>query len=309
MTDLQAEAFLEMMAAERGAADNTLAAYRRDLDALARFLKGRGRRPLEAGTEDLSAFAEALGRRGYAPSSQARMLSAVRRFYRFLYAEGLRDDDPAARLKNPKPRRPLPKTLSVEEVTRLLDLAAAEADAAAAGEGPGALAALRRHALLEVLYASGLRVSELLSLPAAAGRAREAILVAGKGGRERLVPLSETARAALARYRAALGRSPSRFLFPADGASGHLTRQAFARDLKALAVRAGLPGRDVSPHVLRHAFASHLLAGGADLRAVQSLLGHVDIATTEIYTHVARDALKRVVLERHPLGGNGREEG
>ena len=308
------EGFLEMMAAERGAARNTLEAYRRDLDALARFLARRGRPPEAADPDDLLAFAETLGRRGYAPSSQARMLSAVRRFYRFLYAEGVRADDPSGRLAAPKAARALPKVMSVEAVGRLIE--AAETAAERPGLAPGErMRAARLHALLEILYATGLRVSELVSLPASAGSIRgETLTVRGKGGRERLVPLTGKARHAIARYRSALavvspdlvdGRGPAgstgRFLFPAGPAEGHLTRQAFARDLKALAASVGLPSAAVSPHVLRHAFASHLLAGGADLRIVQQLLGHANIATTEIYTHVQAEALRRVVLERHPL--------
>lgn len=313
MTSRHAEAFLEMMAAERGAADNTLEAYRRDLEALEGFLRARGETVETADRAALAAFAQSRGRAGYAASSQARTLSAVRRFFRFLYAEGVRGDDPAARLAAPKGGRGLPKVLSVEEVDRLIETARA------AAEGPHASAAAavraaRRHALLELLYATGLRVSELVSLPDGAARGEgDVLLVKGKGGRERVVPLTRAARTAVDRYRAARAaaaprgrsagpfRSGGGYLFPADSAAGHLTRQAFARELKAVAAAAGLPASAVSPHVLRHAFASHLLERGADLRVVQALLGHADIATTEIYTHVAAATLRRVVMEGHPL--------
>lgn len=306
------EAFLEMMSAERGASRNTLAAYRADLDKLARFLARRRTDLLAATPEDLAAFSAHLAAGGLAAASQARVLSAVRRLFAFLYADGHRSDDPGRRLVRPRAPDPLPKILSIEEVNRLI--ATAHARAARGDLSPGAaVRAARMAALVECLYASGMRVSELVSLPASAARLKgPALLVKGKGGRERLVPLHDAARRALAHYRdrlATLGRPPSRFLFPADSDSGHLTRQAFARDLKALAREAGLPAAKVSPHVLRHAFASHLLDNGADLRAVQELLGHADISTTEIYTHVLEDRLARVVLERHPLARAGAGEG
>jgi integrase/recombinase XerD len=294
------EAFLEMLAAERGASANTLAAYRRDLDdfrAYAGPLAG-------ASAADLRLYIAGLAERGLAATSQARRLSALRQFFRFLLAEGLREDDPTSTAERPKPRRSLPKVLSVDDVDRLLD--AAREGATAAGLSPARrLATCRLLALLELLYATGLRVSELVSLPAAAGKGERPFLaVRGKGGRERLVPLNGAARAALSEYRAlraAQGKADSKWLFPADSASGHLTRQAVARDLKAVAARAGLSTSKLSPHVLRHAFATHLLSGGADLRALQTLLGHADISTTQIYTHVLDERLKQLVNEHHPL--------
>ncbi len=294
------EAFLEMLAAERGASANTLSAYRRDLtDFWSEVGKVAG-----ADAGDVRAYLGALAGRGLAASSQARRLSALRQFFRFLLAEGHRADDPTATAERPKPRRHLPKILSIADVDRLLE--AARAQALAADLTPARrLAALRVFALLELLYATGLRVSELVGLPESAGRGgRPFITVRGKGGRERLVPLNLAAHAALDVYReacAGLGKPVAKWLFPADSASGHLTRQAFARDLKAIAVRAGLDSRKLSPHVLRHAFATHLLSGGADLRVVQTLLGHADISTTQIYTHVLDERLKELVNKHHPL--------
>ncbi len=293
-----AEAFLEMLAAERGASFNTLAAYRRDLDGFRDTAGGLS----DASAEAVRAYLGALSRRGLAASSQARKLSALRQFFKFLVAEGLRDDDPSATAERPKPRRALPKVMSVEEVDRLL--AAAREAAEAEGLTPARrIAALRLLALLELLYATGLRVSELVSLPATAGRGgRPFIAVVGKGGRERLVPLNGAAQDALEAYRgASSGKPAGKWLFPADSAKGHLTRQAFARDLKRVASRAGLDAAKLSPHVLRHAFATHLLSGGADLRAVQTLLGHADISTTQIYTHVLDERLKALVNDHHPL--------
>jgi integrase/recombinase XerD len=294
------EAFLEMLAAERGASANTLAAYRRDLDDF----RSRAGRLADATAADLRLYIGGLADRGLAASSQARRLSALRQFFRFLLAEGLRGDDPTSLAEAPKPRRGLPKVLSVEEVDRLL---ATARESASRPDAPPArrLAAARLLALLELLYATGLRVSELVSLPATAGRGgRPFIAVRGKGGRERLVPLNSAAQTALGEYRTlqAVHQCPeSKWLFPSDGAAGHLTRQAFARDLKTIAARAGLNAAKLSPHVLRHAFATHLLAGGADLRVVQTLLGHADISTTQIYTHVLDERLKRLVSEHHPL--------
>jgi len=294
------EAFLEMLAAERGASRNTLEAYRRDLDD---FRTSCGKLAT-AGAEDIRTYLASLAGRGFAATSQARRLSALRQFFRFLVADGIRADDPTTTLEPPKPRRGLPKVLSVAEVDRLLALAREEATAPGRSPRRHRVGA-RLHALLELLYATGLRVSELVSLPAAAGRGnRPFIAVRGKGGRERLVPLNASSHQALAEYRAmqgALGEAESKWLFPADSATGHLTRQAFARDLKALSARAGLDAAKLSPHVLRHAFATHLLSGGADLRAVQTLLGHADISTTQIYTHVLDERLRQLVNEHHPL--------
>ncbi len=295
-----AEAFLEMLAAERGASLNTLVAYRRDLDDF-RAVTGR----LAAATvHDVQQYLSGLAVRGFAATSQARRLSALRQFFRFLVAESVRSDDPTATAEPPKPRRSLPRVLSVADVDRLLGTARDEASDAALTP-IRRLAAIRLLALLELLYATGLRVSELVSLPASAGRgARPFIGVRGKGGRERLVPLNNAAHLALSEYRAAratLGRPDGKWLFPADSAEGHLTRQAFARDLKAVAARSGLDNSKLSPHVLRHAFATHLLSGGADLRVVQMLLGHADISTTQIYTHVLDERLRQLVNDHHPL--------
>ncbi|MDR3407532.1 MAG: site-specific tyrosine recombinase XerD [Methylovirgula sp.] len=302
--DRSIAAFLEMLAAERGAAANTLEAYRRDLADYQGALV-RTRKTLQnAATDDIKAYLRGLKSRGFAPSSSARRLSAIRQLHRFLYAEGLRGDDPAAILEGPRRPPSLPKILSIEEVERLL--AAAQTAVAETPEKSAArLDALRTSCLLELLYATGLRVSELVALPKTAGkRAEPLILVRGKGGRERLVPLSEPARRAVAAYRALLdsqGHAAGPWLFPAQGASGHLSRQVFARDLKTIAAQAGIATARVSPHVLRHAFASHLLQNGADLRVVQELLGHADISTTQIYTHVLDARMKAMVRDLHPL--------
>ena len=302
--------FLDMLAAERGAAANTLSAYRRDLDDYAAFLAAKRIDAAEVEPAAVRAFVASLEQRGLKASSAARRLSAVRQFHKFLYVEGYAAADPTATATAPKRARSLPKVLSVAEVDRLL---AAARDQGEAPDAPPAarLRAQRMHCLLELLYASGLRVSELVALPRAAARTRERFLIVkGKGGRERLVPLTETARDAAKAYAAALekagkgaGKGAGLWLFPADSEAGHLTRQAFARDLKAVAAAAGLRADKVSPHVLRHAFASHLLQNGADLRVVQELLGHADIATTQIYTHVLDERLKSMVRDLHPLGG------
>lgn len=304
------ETFLEMMAVERGAASATLEAYRRDLDDFARCLLARGRSVETADSEDVAAHLADLAARGFEPSTQARHLSALKQFHRFLYDEGIRADDPTGRVDAPKKRRPLPRVLSEEEVHRLIETARSDAEAEADARGePLSMAekarARRLYCLLETAYASGLRVSELVSLPIGAVRGDTPFLtVRGKGDKERLVPLSNRARAAMAAHletTRASGRGASRWLFPSWSESGHVTRQAFARDLKALAVRLGLAPDRVSPHVLRHAFASHILAHGADLRVVQQLLGHADISTTQIYTHVLDERLRELVESRHPL--------
>jgi integrase/recombinase XerD len=302
----QAEAFLEMLSAERGAALNTLEAYRRDLEDAASFLASRKSDLLSAGSDDIRALIEDLAGRGFAPSSQSRRLSALRQFYRFLHTEGMRGDDPTGIIDSPRKARSLPKILSVADVSRLLEQA--EADIAAAETAFEKLQRVRFRALLELLYATGMRVSELVGLPervlADSGRF---LIVRGKGNKERMVPLSGPAKTALAewlRSRDAArpdGAEDFEWLFPAASDSGHLSRQVFARDLKSLAGRAGIATRLVSPHVLRHAFASHLLANGADLRAVQELLGHADISTTQIYTHVLDERLRQLVTEHHPL--------
>jgi len=295
------DAFLEMMSAERGAAENTLASYRRDLDDAAEGIAGN----LAAASPDaLRAYLDGLAALGFAPTSQARKLSALRQFFKFLYAEGLRGDDPTGTLDSPRKGRPLPKTMSEAETGRLLDRAALEASES--GPDGDRLPALRLHALVEVLYATGLRVSELVGLPVTVAlRDDRFFMVRGKGDKERMVPLSAKARAAMRAWLAARADRPafaeSPFLFPASSDSGHLSRQVFARDLKGLAARSGIAAAKISPHVLRHAFASHLLQNGADLRAVQQLLGHADISTTQIYTHVLEERLVRLVNDHHPL--------
>jgi integrase/recombinase XerD len=306
MSARRIDGLLEMLAVERNASPHTLDAYRRDLEDLAAFLAERGAALSYAATEDLRAYLADLADRGFAPASQARRLSAVRRFYRFLQAERVRTDDPTTALDGPKKRRGLPKVLGRGEMDRLIDAARVEAKDASVSPGRR-LRAARLVALIEVLYASGLRVSELIALPAAAAAGdKPALIVRGKGGKERLVPLGAPAREAMRAYaeaRQALmpEARPSPWLFPSDGASGHLTRQQVGRDLKAAAGAAGIPAARVSPHVLRHAFASHLLQGGADLRVVQELLGHADLSTTEIYTHVVDERLKGLVRDHHPL--------
>lgn len=296
------EAFLEMMSAERGASDNTLESYRRDLEDADQFLAGG---IATASTTDVRDYLDDIASRGFAASSQARRLSALRQFFRFLYAEGVRSDDPTGTVDSPRKERHLPKVLSEDHVGRLLDRAALEARDAGLPD-PTRVAAVRLHALVEVLYATGLRVSELVALPlAVAVRDERFFIVRGKGGKERMVPLSAKAREAMKLWHAERVRDPhhaeSPWLFPAASGTGYLPRQVFARDLKALAARAGIPAAKVSPHVLRHAFASHLLQNGADLRAVQQLLGHSDISTTQIYTHVLEERLMRLVTEHHPL--------
>jgi integrase/recombinase XerD len=293
----EAEAFIEMLSAERGASKNTETAYRADLRDLETFLARRKQRSVRTDAASLRAYLKALDYLGMTPRTVARRLSVIRQFFRFLLAERLRDDDPASTLDSPKLGRPLPKVLSREEVDRLI-AASRRKDESDGG---------RMATLLEILYATGLRVSELVTLPlAAVERDPTVLVVRGKGGKERLVPLSDPARTAIASWlhvRAAMlddGES-SRFLFPSRGRAGHLTRQRFAQLLKEAALAAGIDAARVSPHVLRHAFASHLLAGGADLRSVQLMLGHADIATTQIYTHVLDEKLRTLVQDKHPL--------
>ena len=291
------EAFLEMMSAERGAGANTLAAYRRDLvDFAGHPKKGMA----GASREEIKAYLAHLSSGGLAASSQARRLSALRQFYGFLFAEEMRPDNPTDAVDSPRGGRPLPKILSVADMEAMLGSAAEDESA----EGK------RLTAIVEMLYAGGLRVSELAALPLASVKGKDGfILVRGKGGKERLTPIHRGARAALDSYldvRAEFmpKNSPraERYLFCSRGREGFLTRQRLHQLLKGLALKAGLDPKKVSPHVLRHAFATHLVEGGADLRSVQTLLGHADIATTEIYTHVARDRLKKVMEKSHPLG-------
>jgi integrase/recombinase XerD len=301
-------AFLEMLAAERGASPNTLEAYRRDLKAFTADVEHAGRTLLTATRDDIASHLASASAQGLAPASRARRLSAIRQFYKFLEADELIAADPALGIAAPRKDRALPKTLSVAEVDQLLETAR---QASANVRGGDLVRAVRFHCLIEVLYATGLRVSELVSLPRTVLVGDDRVLtIKGKGGRERIVPLGAAARAAIVRY-TSLGQSPddgvapmlaTKWLFPSKSVEGHLTRQRFAQDLKACALAAGLDPARVSPHVLRHAFASHLLDRGADLRAVQQLLGHADISTTQIYTHVLEERLKQVVLQHHPLG-------
>ena len=293
-------AFLEMMSAERGAAANTIAAYRRDLTNYAGFVAGKKQSLLDCPRETVTAYLDGLKADGLSASSSARHLSAIRQFHKFLCADGMRGDDPTRIVASPKTRRPLPKVLSVAEVDRLLTLAEEEANAEAT---PARQEAARRlYCLLEMLYATGLRVSELVALRrSAVMRDSSFITVVGKGSKERVVPMTDRARDAVRAWIATLPPGP--WLFPANGESGYLARQVFGRDLKMLAGRAGISSARVAPHVLRHAFASHLLAGGADLRVVQMLLGHADISTTQIYTHVLDEKLRNLVETHHPLAG------
>ncbi len=294
------DAFLEMMQAERGASDNTLSAYRRDLEGWQAALKRKDL--LKAKTDDLEKVLSVWGRAGLAPSTAARKLSAAKQFFKFLQLDDLRKDNPAQNLRGPKKGRPLPKILSEDDVTRLFD--AADQDKSPAG--------LRRLCLLEILYAGGLRVSELVSLTVRGVQRRDqCLMIKGKGGKERVVPLTPPALDAIKAWLAVRDKSmPSKmeakeraknFLFPSSSKSGHMTRERFAQLLKELAIEAGIPPSKISPHVLRHAFATHLLANGADLRSVQTLLGHVNISTTQIYTHVLDERLKALVFDMHPL--------
>ncbi len=293
------EAFLDMMSAERGASANTLAAYRRDLLDFAAHAAKKDATLKTASREVVKSHLASLSAGGAAASSQSRKLSALRQFFAFLYNEGRRGDDPTGALEAPTRARSLPKILSQEDVLRLI------AEARRQSETPEGLRLL---CIVELLYASGLRVTELVSLPLAAAKARDGFIrVRGKGNKERLAPLNPAAQTAIANYldkRAEFlpkGEKESRYLFPSRGAGGHLTRRRCHQLLKQLALDAGLDPAKLSPHVLRHAFATHLVEGGADLRSVQTLLGHADITTTQIYTHVARERLQTVVAAAHPL--------
>lgn len=299
--------FLEMLAAERGAAKNTTDAYRRDLEDFAAFQATNGATLPGAVAREIATYMKRISQLGLAPASRARRLSALRQFYRFLAADGLIETDPARGFAGPRKEKSLPKTMSVAEVEHLLETARGRIAHVAGRER---VRALRLHALLEVLYATGMRVSELVSLPRSVLTGDDRVLtITGKGGRERLVPLNSEARAALQRY-LAIGTGPdadvapmlaTKWLFPSKSSEGYLTRQRLAQELKELAAEAGLDATRISPHVLRHAFASHLLDRGADLRSVQQLLGHADISTTQIYTHVLEERLKKLVHDHHPL--------
>jgi integrase/recombinase XerD len=299
-------AYLDMLAAERGASRNTQDAYRRDLNDYLCHLQRAGRDAKDVETKDVQSYIGALGARGLASSTLARRISAIRQFHKFLYVDRRRGDDPTAALEGPRRSRSAPGVLSIAEVDRLLATAreGLRDEKRPLGEK---MRAARLYALLETLYATGLRVSELVSLPKSAARSRDPfIAIKGKGGRERLVPLTNRAKEALGDYRARLeAKSPalaaSPHLFPSDSDSGHMTRQAFARDLKSVAAAAGINANEISPHALRHAFASHLLQNGADLRVVQELLGHADISTTQIYTHVLDERMRAMVRDLHPL--------
>lgn len=295
------ESFLDMMGAERGASINTLSAYRRDLLDFVAQRAAKGGSAKAASRDDIKSYLAGLSRAGVAGSTQARRLSALRQFFGFLYSEGNRKDDPTDAIEAPRRQRPLPKTLSHEDMNALIG----------AAQSMDSVEGIRLSCMLEVLYASGLRVSELVSLPLATARARDGfLLVRGKGQKERLAPLNKNARETIATYlkvrddflpSGARRGHAERFLFPSRGAEGHITRRRCHQMLKELAVRAKLDPDKLSPHVLRHAFATHLVEGGADLRSVQTMLGHADIATTQIYTHVAKDRLSQVVEAAHPL--------
>ena len=308
----QLDAYLEMLAAERGAAQNTLDAYRRDLTDFLAWVERQGGVLSALKPPQITAYINETAALGLGPASRARRLSAIRQLYKFLAAEGQVEADPAGGISAPRKARSLPKTLSVAEVDRLLEAARRRSLGV---RGVERVRAVRLYCLLEMLYATGMRVSELVALPRATLEGdRRMLTIKGKGGRERLVPLNPSAREALDAY-LALGTDgqddvapmlATKYLFPSRGAEGHLTRQRFGQDLKELAEEADLGPERVSPHVLRHAFASHLLDRGADLRAVQQLLGHADISTTQIYTHVLEERLKRIVLDHHPLARKSR---
>jgi integrase/recombinase XerD len=296
--------FLDMMSAERGAAKNSLEAYARDLADYTTFLTQCGVSSATAGVEDLRGYLADLDERGMARTTVSRKLSAIRQYHRFLHGEGLIATNPTAAIDRPKAARPLPKIVGRNDVEKLLAAAAREIETA---KGPKRLRALRMACLLELLAATGLRVSELVGLPFRVWPLRDGtLMIRGKGGRDRMVPVSARAQEALARYTEVLisdGEKP-RYLFPSHGAQGMLTRQHFAVELKRYAGLAGIDHRLLSPHALRHAFASFLLERGVDLRAVQSMLGHADISTTQIYTHVQPERLKRAVEQFHPLANN-----
>jgi len=297
-------AFLEAQAAEAGAARNTLLGYGRDLKDFSQWLENQGEPVETAGKDMVERYLVHCDAQGLARSTRARRLSSIRQFYRFAYEEGLRDDNPAIQIAGPGRSRKLPGTLDEAQVDALL--------AAAQAHGRTRAERARNACMMQLLYATGMRVSELVSLPVSAARGDpRMLLIRGKGGKERMVPLSPPARIALAEWLAHRDaaeedarqkRLPlSRFLFPSRGKEGHLTRHRFFLLVKDLAVEAGVPPDNVSPHTLRHAFATHLLAGGADLRAIQTMLGHADLSTTEIYTHVLEERLRRLVLDHHPL--------
>ena len=287
--------FLSVLVAEQGASPRTIAAYQSDIEDLQFFLKNHHKTLEKATGDDLSDYMKVVVKNALSPSTQARRLSAFREFYRYLYSEGIREDNPTEWVDSPKIGKALPKYLSEEEVNRLLKQAEEKN--------------FRLKVLLEILYASGMRVSELVGLPSAAVLSEGSmIMISGKGGKQRMVPLNDPARRAidlwLTQRETALPRGrKSKWLFPSKSSTGHLTRDAFYKEIKELAIECGIPPSKVSPHVFRHSFASHLIAHDADLRSVQKMLGHADISTTEIYTHVLADRLKKVVQTKHPLSG------
>lgn len=294
-------AFLDTLRAERGAADNTIEAYRRDLEDASSYLRANRSTLVEAGERDLSAYVRDLAERGMSAATVARRLSALRRFFRFQLGDGERQDDPTSRLDGPTLRRDPPDVLSREEVGRLIETAE--------GDGPHGLRAL---CLIELLYGAGLRASECCDLPLSAlpHGGTTTLIIRGKGDKERIAPLGRPALAALKAYlavreeflpKSAARRTAERHVFPSRGSGGRLTRRRLAQILEEIAIKAGVDPARVNPHALRHAFATHLLSGGADLRAVQLLLGHADISTTQIYTHVLEDRLKSLVRDLHPL--------
>lgn len=294
---LRIEAFLEAQAAELGAALNTRLAYARDLRDFSVWLDAKGLRLGTASRGDVEDYLVDCDARGLAQATRARRLSAIRQLYRFAFEEGWRADNPAIQIRGPGRQKRLPGTLTEDEVERMIDTARTV--------GRGEDERIRNACLVELLYATGMRVSELVGLPAAAARGDpRVLLIRGKGGRERMVPLTDPARAALARWLSVRDEGAdgaSRHLFPSRSRSGHLTRHRFYTLIKEIALRAGIDPARVTPHTLRHAFATHLLAGGADLRSIQTLLGHADVATTEIYTHVLEARLRDLVLKHHPL--------
>jgi integrase/recombinase XerD len=309
------EAFLEMQSVEYGASENTLQAYGRDLENYLIFITADGGDVLTAKSDDIRSYLSSLAKNDISPSTQARHLSSIRQLYKFLYSEGIKTDNPSSSVERPRTERSLPKILSVEEVSSILSLAEQQADIQK-GSFAKRYRSMRLYVLLELLYATGLRVSELVNLPATAAKTNSRFLgVTGKGAKDRLVPLSLKSIVAMQKFsdlshsnhpnqnqsQQKVSKQDAKWLFPASSKSGHLTRQAFARDLKSLAKDAGTSANRISPHVLRHAFASHLLQNGADLRSVQVLLGHSDIATTQIYTHVLEARLRQLVEDHHPL--------
>ncbi|WP_170750842.1 tyrosine recombinase [Ruegeria lacuscaerulensis] len=310
--DLWISTFLQAQAAELGASPNTLLAYGRDLKDFAAWLERRKTTFDQADRDRIERYLIDCDAQGLSQSTRARRLSAIKQLYRFAFEESWRETNPAIQIKGPGRQKRLPKTLDVPEVDRLLQ--------AARETGRTETDRIRNTCLMEVLYATGMRVTELVSLPVSSARGDpRMLLVLGKGGKERMVPLSSPAREALALWLktrdeaedqlVADGGQRSRFLFPSRGKSGHLTRHMFFHLIKELAVQGGVSPEKVTPHTLRHAFATHLLANGADLRSIQTLLGHADVATTEIYTHVLDERLAELVLEHHPLAKEPQDKG